>query len=309
MRARLVVFPVRGRNWCFSRSIDHSVDSSLGSASSQTPSTLKELWRNISSGPKPLSANAELLVDFVALKMNRAWIGLEKAPQGSLKNRIHGLGLRLLARVKPSEIFFQSISKEVTNVEVTYPSSLNARLVRRRLRHIAMRGTIIHKKYFYSSVSLLPLTTVFAVLPLPNIPFFWILFRTFSHWRALQGSEKLLQLVSDSSPTMKSTSGSRNETKPDDPKHGIHNSLWALDMLAMEADYFHWFGFLGYGNSASTTLVIRPVDITVLQPSKELEELLHRGNEQDGLSTAAISDICKVFDLKTNDVQKYRNSM
>lgn len=47
----------------------------------------------------------------------------------------------------------------------------------------------------------------------------------------------------------------------------------------------------------------------VLQPSKELEGLLHRGNEQDGLSTAAISDICKVFDLKTNDVQKYRNSM
>jgi hypothetical protein len=30
--------------------------------------------------------------------------------------------LRLLAQVKPSEILFKSISKEVTNVEVTYPS-------------------------------------------------------------------------------------------------------------------------------------------------------------------------------------------
>ena len=30
-----------------------------------------------------------------------------------------------------------------------YPSSLNAQLVRRRLRHIAMRGSIIHSKYFY----------------------------------------------------------------------------------------------------------------------------------------------------------------
>lgn len=30
-------------------------------------------------------------------------------------------GLKLLARVKPSEIFLKSISKEVTSVEVTYP--------------------------------------------------------------------------------------------------------------------------------------------------------------------------------------------
>lgn len=32
------------------------------------------------------------------------------------------LGLKLLARVKPSEIFLKSISKEVTDVEVNYPS-------------------------------------------------------------------------------------------------------------------------------------------------------------------------------------------
>ncbi|XP_062154791.1 uncharacterized protein LOC133862897 [Alnus glutinosa] len=275
MRARLVVFPIRGTNWCFSRSIDNSA-ASLDSASSQTPSTLKELWRNISSNAKPFNANAELLVDFVSLKMNRAWIGLEKAPPGTLKNKIHGLGLRLLARVKPSEIFFKSISKEVTNVEVTYPSSLSPRLVRRRLRHIAMRGTIIHKKYFYGSVSLLPLTTAFTVLPLPNIPFFWVLFRTYSHWRALQGSEKLLQLVSDSSSTLNSTTGNANETKHDDSRHGIHNSAKPA-----------W----------------------VLQPSKVLEELLRRGDGHDGLSKCAISDICKVCDLNTNDVMKYRDSM
>ncbi|KAG2728490.1 hypothetical protein I3843_01G202700 [Carya illinoinensis] len=275
MRARLVVFPIRGRDWCFSRSINHSLDSSSSSGStfSQTPSTLKDLWRDISSNPKPFNANAELLVDFVSLKMNRAWAGLEKAPQGTIKNKIHGLGLRLLARVKPSEIFFKSITKDVTNVEVTYPLSLNARLVRRRLRHIAMRGAIIHKKYFYGSVTLLPVTTVFTVLPLPNIPFFWVLFRTYSHWRALQGSEKLLQLVSDSSSTMNSTTGNGNEAKHGDSLHGIHNSL----------------GFP-----------------CVLQPSKELEELVHRGDGHDGLSKCTISDICKVFDLNTNDVLKYR---
>lgn len=79
--------------------------------------------------------------------MNNAWIGLEKAPQGSMKNKIHGyfpkfffylfffvggvcnwgccccrLGLKLLSGVKPSEMFLKSISKEVSQVEVTYPS-------------------------------------------------------------------------------------------------------------------------------------------------------------------------------------------
>ncbi|XP_040952192.1 uncharacterized protein C23H3.12c isoform X2 [Gossypium hirsutum] len=168
MKARLVVFPIKGKIWCFSRSIDQSA-SAFNSAN--TPSTVKELWKKISSNSKPLNANAELLVDFISNK--------------------------LLARVKPSEILLKSISKEVTNVRITYPPSLNSRLVRRRLRHIAMRGTVIHRKYFYGSVTLLPLTTALAVLPLPNIPFFWVLFRTYSHWRALQGSEKLLELVSD----------------------------------------------------------------------------------------------------------------
>ncbi|GAV87313.1 Mit_KHE1 domain-containing protein [Cephalotus follicularis] len=266
MRARLVVFPIRGRNWCFSGSIDHSASSESTSAF-----TLKDLWKTISanakSNPNPLNANAELLIDFVSNKMNKAWIGLEKAPEGSLKNKLHGLGLRLLTRVKPSELFLKSISKEVTNVQVTYPSSLDARLVRRRLRHIALRGTIIHKKYFYGSVSLLPLTSALSVLPLPNVPFFWVLFRTYSHWRALKGSEKLLQLVSDcpqtQNPGVPNVKGS--ETKQD-------NSPW------------------------------------VLQPSKELEELIRRGGN-DGLSKCVVSDICKAFGLNVNDVLKYRNSL
>jgi len=71
--------------------------------------------------------------------------------------------------------------------------------VRRRLRHIAVRGASVHKKFLYGSVCLLPVTSVFMVLPLPNIPFFWVLFRAYSHWRALQGSERLQLLVSDCS--------------------------------------------------------------------------------------------------------------
>ncbi|KAK4760806.1 hypothetical protein SAY87_005699 [Trapa incisa] len=272
MRARLLVFPVKGRNWCFSRSLESS-SAAVDSASTHTLSGLKELWAKISSNSDIKHSNVELLIDFVSNKMNKAWMGLEKAPEGTFKSRLHGLGLRLLARVKPSEMFLKSIDKEVSNVEITYPTSLNERLVRRRLRHIAKRGTIIHKKYFYGSVSLLPLTTAFTVLPLPNIPFFWVLFRTYSHWRALQGSQKLLQLVSDSS------AANLNEGQHE------HNKL----------------------NNATDNHVVLPT--WVMLPSEQLEGLIRQKDEEDGLSKSTISAICKTFNLNAIDVLKYRDLM
>ncbi|XP_011072709.1 uncharacterized protein LOC105157891 [Sesamum indicum] len=280
MSAKVVVFPIRGRNWCFSRSIDPSV---LAPQSSNTPSTLKDLCSKIFSSSQHSKTSSEdskveLAVDFVANKMNGAWSNLEKAPQGTFKNKIHGLGLKLLSRVRPSEIFFRSIPKEIDRVDIVYPSSLNPRLVRRRLRHIAFRGSIIHKKYFYGSAVLLPLTSVFMFLPLPNIPFFWILFRTYSHWRASQGSEKLLHLVSDAS--------SRPEQSIEMAKDGKVSSP--------NSDK---------GSDHSTTSPL------VFQPSEELQKLLHYKDGEDGLSECAISKICKIFYLNSTDVVKYRHSI
>ncbi|XP_019459820.1 PREDICTED: uncharacterized protein C23H3.12c-like [Lupinus angustifolius] len=272
MRAKLIVFPIRGRNWCFTRSIHPKIPASA--TSSQSPSTLKDLWRNVNVPDKPINAKAELFADYIANKMSKAWIGLENAKDGSLKKKVHRLGLWLLSRVKPSEIFLKSISREVTGVEVVYPSSLNAQLVRRRLRHIAMRGTIIHRKYFYGSISMIPLTSAFSILPLPNVPFFWVLFRTYSNWRALQGSEKLLQLVSDSSKTSDTSTG-KKETEHKDSKSESHSS-----------DEPQW----------------------VLQPSKELENIV-RQEDGHGLSHHAIVKICKIYDLNTKDVTKYEKSI
>ncbi|KAH7655307.1 DNA helicase protein [Dioscorea alata] len=218
MRARIVVFPIKGRTWCFARSLD-PLSGSHPSPSLPSPSW-KDLWTTIRSGQRPASENAEIVVDFVADKMNRGWSALEKAPPGTIKSKIHRFFLKLLSQVKPSEIFLKSVSKDITKLEITYPTSLNPRLVRRRLRHVAVRGSAIHKKYFYGSLSLIPVTSVFSVLPLPNIPFFWTLFRGYSNWRALQGSERLLLLASDS-PSLWSSLA----TKGDTTKTAAHSPL------------------------------------------------------------------------------------
>lgn len=67
MRARLVVFPVRGRNWCFTTSIQPSISDS---SSSHSPTTFKHLWSIIStSHHKSSTSKAEVLVDFAANKV------------------------------------------------------------------------------------------------------------------------------------------------------------------------------------------------------------------------------------------------
>ncbi|XP_058077569.1 uncharacterized protein LOC131225960 isoform X1 [Magnolia sinica] len=275
MKARLVVFPIKGRNWCFSKSACPSVPCSEPAIPS---TTLKDLWRKISADRRSMPENAEIVVDFVSDKMNRAWINLEKAPDGTFKNKIYGLGSRLLATVKPSEIFLKSISKETTNVEINYPASVNPRLVRRRLRHIAMRGSIIHKRYFYGSLTLLPITAGFAVLPLPNVPFFWILFRAYSNWKAFQGSERLLLLVSDCS------------------------KAWT-SLVADES------GTTTAGDSYKQAANSLPGPPWVLQPSEELGKLLSRQDVKDNLSTSVVLDICKEYALDNKHVLKYRDSV
>ncbi|KAL3632845.1 hypothetical protein CASFOL_025829 [Castilleja foliolosa] len=278
MRAKIVVFPIRGRNWCFSRSIDPST---AAAQSSNTPSTFKDFFKKIlSSSEKNIEKSSdgskfELAVDFVSNKMNVAWNKLEQAPKGTFgfKNKIHGLGLKLLSRVKPSEILFKSIPKETNGVDIIYPSSLNPRLVRRRLRHVAFRGSVIHKNYLYGSAILLPLTSVFMVLPLPNIAFFWVLFRTYSHWRASQGSKKLLDLVSDAS------------CRP----HG------SVEMAKVDKSST-------YDRSTS--------HCWVFQPTEELQKLQqHHKDADNGLSESAISEICQKFYLNSADVSKFRNSI
>ncbi|XP_077236520.1 K+-H+ exchange-like protein isoform X1 [Tasmannia lanceolata] len=278
MRARLVIFPIKGRKWCFSKSADPSTV--VGSESALPSPTLKHLWKKLDLSTKSIAQNAELVADFVSNKMNRAWINLEKAPVGTVKNKIYGLGLRLLTRVTPSEVFLKSISKEITKVEISYPTSLNPRLVRRRLRHIALRGSVIHRKYFFGSLSLLPFTTALSVLPLPNIPFFWILFRVYSHWLALKGSERLLLLVSDGSKSMDlpvAAGQGKGTIFYDHSKHAVHSS---------------------------------PSLLWVLQPSEVLERLLNcNGNAGDGISESVVSDICKAYDLDKKEVLKSINSL
>eukprot|EP01018_Ginkgo_biloba_P026794 Gb_37507 [translate_table: standard] len=274
MTTRFVVFPVHGRRWSFNTSMRPAG----APGADEGALTFKGLLRRITANDQGLSAKTELLTHFVSDKMQQKWIALEKAPVGSIRHRVYSLGQRLLARVEPSEMFLKSIPKETTKVEIVFPLSLNPRLVRRRLRQVATSGAIYHRRYMYGSVALLPFTALFGVLPLPNIPLFWNLFRAHAHWRALQGSERLLLLVSDSS------------------------NSW--NMIAVPNNKM---ADVDTNNTEGGCNIARPSCPWVLRPCKKLENIVPSEDKSGALSDLTISAICQAYNLDSSQVLKWRD--
>jgi len=68
MQARVVVFPVKGRAWCFARPRAAAAPAGDG-AHPPPPPTLRDLWRGITSGGRTAPEKAESVVDFVADKV------------------------------------------------------------------------------------------------------------------------------------------------------------------------------------------------------------------------------------------------
>ncbi|PPR94983.1 hypothetical protein GOBAR_AA25681 [Gossypium barbadense] len=251
--------------------------------SANTPSTVKELWKKMSSNSKqPLNANAELLVDFVSNKMNKAGIGLEKAPEGSFKNKLHGY-------LKPKSGLFKIFIDGLDYVGSMCFSDY---------AFVPDASNVLQLKCMACATKIT--TYSLEVLPLPNVLFFWVLFRTYSHWQAFKfrvaavsrvkpseiflksitkdGSEKLLQLDSDYSIV---SNLKENESEHNDSKYGTKDSScyqWVSSYILNLENNGHNMGMFGssdygYFNDA----------FMVLEPSKELTELLRGG---------AILDIC-----------------
>lgn len=79
-----------------------------------------------------------------------------------------------------------------TKSNVKYPSSiLGEERVRELLKWYASHERQrYHRKWMWASLFGMPITAPVALLPvIPNLPFFWLVFRWWSHWRAQNGSK------------------------------------------------------------------------------------------------------------------------
>jgi hypothetical protein len=73
MQARVVVFPVKGRAWCFARPAQAAAVAAGGGGGdgggALPPPTLRDLWRGITTKGRTAPEKAESVVDFVADKV------------------------------------------------------------------------------------------------------------------------------------------------------------------------------------------------------------------------------------------------
>jgi hypothetical protein len=90
-------------------------------------------------------------------------------------------------------------SDALERIPVLYPSTaLSSSEVIGRLSRLANRGVTHHTKYFWLSAIGAPLTLPIAILPvIPNLPGFYLLFRAWSNWKALEGGKHLSYLLKD----------------------------------------------------------------------------------------------------------------
>lgn len=126
------------------------------------------------------------------------WQGLQKAPQGSIKNYayrcagqrctaasriatarpravsprspppIRSALLKLLEQVTPEEKFLRQIPNSATTCDVIFPSSLPEKLVRRRLHMLATECTEGHRRWLFWSYAALPFTAATVVRVSPS---------------------------------------------------------------------------------------------------------------------------------------------
>lgn len=174
----------------------------------------------------PVSKQSYL--DRAVSKANTTWATWEKDTKaiGNWKKRTTNWGNIMLRRIPFEEWSLKSIpplgkrptrdfgsgekqmlvggavGEKTERVEVRYPAlyqALGKESVTDVLRRLSTERQGLHSSRLKYCVVGMPLTIPFGLLPIiPNIPFFYLAFRAYSHWTALRGSKHLEHLVNTS---------------------------------------------------------------------------------------------------------------
>ncbi|KAL9583956.1 MAG: hypothetical protein Q9212_002406 [Teloschistes hypoglaucus] len=143
-------------------------------------------------------------VDKLTARASATWLKWEKAESGWQK-KVTAYGNKLFERIPHEEWGLKSVPplsrrredeelKGGKEVQVQYPGSLiSEEGVKEALKTFA--GTerqSFHTKWMWGSIIGMPISAPVALLPvIPNLPFFYLVFRAWSHWKARSGSQHI----------------------------------------------------------------------------------------------------------------------
>ncbi|KAK2751535.1 hypothetical protein FQN55_000256 [Onygenales sp. PD_40] len=146
-------------------------------------------------------------IDKITDKASATWAKWEEA-DGGWKKSLVLYGNRVLQRIPYEEWGLKSVPplstrreteelKAHTPVDLVYPKNvIKESKVLGLLRQLATERQSLHRRRMWWSIIIAPLTAPIALIPvIPNIPFFYFVYRGWSHWRALSGSQHLCFLL------------------------------------------------------------------------------------------------------------------
>ncbi|KAF2089678.1 hypothetical protein K490DRAFT_16475, partial [Saccharata proteae CBS 121410] len=165
----------------------------------------------------PLPPSKSTYLDRITTKANQTWANWENTPAtkawyaGGWKKQLTLQGNKFLRRIPYQEWGLKTIpalsqrrrdARET--MEVKFPGLfVEKERVAGILERLATERQGLHRKRFWWSVVGMPITIPFALIPIiPNIPFFYLVFRAYSHWRALSGSLHLQHILSQNLYTL-----------------------------------------------------------------------------------------------------------
>ncbi|KAK0701672.1 mitochondrial K+-H+ exchange-related-domain-containing protein [Lasiosphaeria miniovina] len=148
--------------------------------------------------------------DWIQSKASRTWAGWEKKERGWQKSVVN-YGNYAFRRIPYEEWGLKSVPplsqrRRVVErngsekIEVVYPKSLLAMdKVPGILETLATERQSLHKRRLIWCLVGMPITAPIALIPvIPNLPFFYLVYRAWSHWRALAGGKHVQFLVQQS---------------------------------------------------------------------------------------------------------------
>jgi len=147
--------------------------------------------------------NNTSLLDKATSRASNLWAGWEKKESG-WQRKVVDLGNKAFKRIPYEEWGLKSIpplstrrgAEEIGSkkrVEVLFPSTILPQdSVVEVLKTLATERQKLHKTRLIYSIAGLPIAAPFGLIPLiPNLPFFYLCFRAYSHWKALKGSQHI----------------------------------------------------------------------------------------------------------------------
>lgn len=151
---------------------------------------------------KPVQGAKRTIAERINAKTTETWAKWEKAEKGWQK-QVVTYGNRALQRIPYQEWSLKSFPPVTGDIgaehivenkkfEVLYPGNvMDSQDVPKVLARLARDRKSLHFNRFWGSLVAMPFTLPFALIPIiPNLPFFYVAYRAWSHWRGQLSSVK-----------------------------------------------------------------------------------------------------------------------